>query len=184
MNWNLIESTTPFGIMPQWVIRSMYPSFTTRKCALMQAVKQPNDHSETVTYNCKCQQRTNNIYFSILCDLEILGRPNWESTLLTSFGKGSLNGPYKVWLMPWLNRLENVKMCFCVHLWHLELQFSEAAGRRCWGSIENTSRWLLLILFSFENNLIFDSNDLIFRVLMNKLFAEIQTLYFEVFLKF
>ena len=37
---------------------------------------------------------------SILWDLEILGRPNWESTLLTSIGKGPLNGSYKVWLMP------------------------------------------------------------------------------------
>ena len=25
---------------------------------------------------------------------------NWESTQLTSIGKGPLNGPYKVWLMP------------------------------------------------------------------------------------
>ena len=30
------------------------------------------------------------------------GRPNWESTQLTSIGKGLLNGPYKVWLMPCL----------------------------------------------------------------------------------
>ena len=43
---------------------------------------------------------TNNIYFSILWDLEISGRPDWESTQLTLFGKGPLNGPYKVWLMP------------------------------------------------------------------------------------
>ena len=35
-----------------------------------------------------------NIYFSILWDLEILGRTNWESTQLTSIGKGPLNGPY------------------------------------------------------------------------------------------
>ena len=33
---------------------------------------------------------------SILWDLEILGRPNWESTQLTSIGKGPLNHPYKV----------------------------------------------------------------------------------------
>ena len=39
---------------------------------------------------------TNNIYFSILWDLEISGRPGWESTQLTSFGKGPLNGSYKV----------------------------------------------------------------------------------------
>ena len=38
--------------------------------------------------------------FSILQDLEILGRPNWESIQLTSIGKEPLNGPYKVWLMP------------------------------------------------------------------------------------
>ena len=37
---------------------------------------------------------------SILWDLEILARPNWESTQLTSIGKGPINGPYKVWLMP------------------------------------------------------------------------------------
>ena len=49
-------------------------------------------------------------------------------------------------------------MCLCFHLRH-NLQFSEPATRRCWGSIENTSRWLLLILLSFKNNLIFDSND-------------------------
>ena len=61
-----------------------------------------NDHSQTVTYNREYEQRTNNIYFSILWDLEILGRPNWESTQLTSIGKGQLNGPYKVWLMLWL----------------------------------------------------------------------------------
>ena len=29
-----------------------------------------------------------------------MGRPNWESTQLNSIGKGPLNGPYKVWLMP------------------------------------------------------------------------------------
>ena len=40
------------------------------------------------------------IIFSILWDLEFLGRPNWESTQLTSIGKGPLNGPCKVWLMP------------------------------------------------------------------------------------
>ena len=59
-----------------------------------------NDHSQTVTYNREYEQRTNNIYFSILWDLEILGRLNWESTQLTSIGKGPLNNPYKVWLMP------------------------------------------------------------------------------------
>ena len=55
-----------------------------------------NDHSQTVTYNREYEQRTNNIYFSILWDLEILGRSNWESTQLTSIGKGPLN----VWLIP------------------------------------------------------------------------------------
>ena len=30
-----------------------------------------------------------------------MGRPNWDSTRLTSVGKGPLNGPSKVWLMPW-----------------------------------------------------------------------------------
>ena len=59
-----------------------------------------NDDSQTVSYNREYEQRTNNIYFSILCGLEILGRPNWESTQLTSFGKGPLNGPCKVWLIP------------------------------------------------------------------------------------
>ena len=29
-----------------------------------------------------------------------MGRPNWENTQLTLIGKGPLNGPYKVWLMP------------------------------------------------------------------------------------
>ena len=37
---------------------------------------------------------------SILWDLEILGRPNWESTQLTLIEKGLLDIPYKVWLMP------------------------------------------------------------------------------------
>ena len=32
--------------------------------------------------------------------LEILGRLNWESTRITSIGKGPLNGPYKAWLIP------------------------------------------------------------------------------------
>ena len=32
--------------------------------------------------------------------LEILGRPDWESTQPTSIEKGLLNGSYKVWLMP------------------------------------------------------------------------------------
>ena len=54
-----------------------------------------------LTYNPEYEQRTKNIYFSILWDLEISGRPNWESTQLTSIGKGLLSGPYKVWLMPW-----------------------------------------------------------------------------------
>ena len=40
------------------------------------------------------------IIFPILWDLEILVRPNWESTQLSSVGKGPLNSPYKVWLMP------------------------------------------------------------------------------------
>ena len=53
-----------------------------------------------LTFNREYEQRTNNIYFSILWDLEILGRPNWESTQLTSIGKGPFNGPYKVWLIP------------------------------------------------------------------------------------
>ena len=55
---------------------------------------------ELLTYNCEYEQRTNNIYFSTLWDLEILGRPNWGSNQLTSIVKGLLNGPYKVWLMP------------------------------------------------------------------------------------
>ena len=54
-----------------------------------------------LTYNCEYEQGTNNIYFSILWDLEILGRPNWESTQLTSIGKGPFHGPSKVWLMHW-----------------------------------------------------------------------------------
>ena len=56
-----------------------------------------------LTYNREYEQRTNNIDFSILRDLEILGRPNWESTQLTSIGTGPLNGPYKVCLMPWVH---------------------------------------------------------------------------------
>ena len=37
---------------------------------------------QTVTCNCNYEQRTNDIYFSILWNLEILGRPNWESAQL------------------------------------------------------------------------------------------------------
>ena len=44
--------------------------------------------------------RTITELISILWDLEILGRPNCEGTQLTSIGKGPLNDPYKVWLMP------------------------------------------------------------------------------------
>ena len=33
-----------------------------------------------LTYNREYEKRANNIYFSILWDLEILWRPNWEST--------------------------------------------------------------------------------------------------------
>ena len=51
-------------------------------------------------YNRKYEQKTTNIYFSVLWDLEVLGRPNLESTQLTSIGKESLNDLYKVWLMP------------------------------------------------------------------------------------
>ena len=36
-----------------------------------------------------------------------LGRPNWESTQLTSIGKGLLNSPYKVWLIPCQIQEEN-----------------------------------------------------------------------------
>ena len=64
-----------------------------------------------LTYNCEYEQGTNNIYFSILWDLEILGRPNLESTQLTSIGKGPLNGANKVRLMPcnWqINWLTNI----------------------------------------------------------------------------
>ena len=32
--------------------------------------------------------------------IPIKKKPNWESTQLTSIGKGLLNGAYKVWLMP------------------------------------------------------------------------------------
>ena len=32
-----------------------------------------------------------------------MGRPNWESTQPTLTGKWPLNGPYKVWLMPWVS---------------------------------------------------------------------------------
>ena len=35
------------------------------------------------------------IFFSILWDLEILGRPNQESTQVTSIGKGPLIGPIR-----------------------------------------------------------------------------------------
>ena len=64
-----------------------------------------------LTYNCEYEQGTNNIYFSILWDLEILGRPNWESTQLTSIGTGPLNGPYKVWLMPWVHPIASQITC-------------------------------------------------------------------------
>ena len=64
-----------------------------------------------LTYNREYEQRTNNIDFSILRDLEILGRPNWESTQLTSIGTGSLNGPYKVWLMPWVHPIAFQIVC-------------------------------------------------------------------------
>ena len=43
-----------------------------------------------VTYNSEYEQRSNNIYFSILWDLEILGRPNWESTQPTLIGNGAV----------------------------------------------------------------------------------------------
>ena len=75
-----------------------------------------NDHSQTVTYNRKSEQRTNNIYFSILWDLEILGRPSWESTQLASIGKGSLNVPYKVWLIPCHCIMRKVMQCH-LSLW-------------------------------------------------------------------
>ena len=43
----------------------------------------------------------------ILCFVfyDTVRRPNWESTQLNSIGKGPLNGPYMVWLMPckWLS---------------------------------------------------------------------------------
>ena len=56
-------------------------------CSYFNAVLQSiNDHSQTVTYNREYEQRTNNIYFSILWDLEILRRSNWGSTDLTSEG--------------------------------------------------------------------------------------------------
>ena len=64
-----------------------------------------------LTYNREYEQRTNNIDFSILRDLEILGRPNWESTQLTSIGTGPLNGPYKVWLMPWVHPIASQITC-------------------------------------------------------------------------
>ena len=50
-----------------------------------------------LTYNREYEQRANNIYFSILWDLEILGRLNWESTQL----------PNKIWLMPCSSTLKN-----------------------------------------------------------------------------
>ena len=62
------------------------------------------------------EQRTNNICFSILWDLEILGRPNWESTQLPSIGKGPLNSPYKVWLMPWPVLMIDVKVSKDKHI--------------------------------------------------------------------
>ena len=40
------------------------------------------------------------LFFNFMRFREILGKPNWESTQLTSIGKGPLNGPYKVWLIP------------------------------------------------------------------------------------
>ena len=66
-----------------------------------------------LTYNCEYEQGTNNIYFSILWDLEILGRPNLESTQLTSIGKGPLNVSCKVWLMPWyLTYASTMNRCY------------------------------------------------------------------------
>ena len=46
-----------------------------------------------------------------------MGRPNWESTQLTSVGKGLLNSSYKVWLMPLLGTgLISVKTSFLAEL--------------------------------------------------------------------
>ena len=77
-----------------------------------------------ITYNCEYEQRTNNIYFSIVWDLEILGRPNWESTQLTSIGKGPLNGPYKGWLMPcWHLCYIKINLPFTVRQERFKLHF-------------------------------------------------------------
>ena len=54
----------------------------------------------------------NNILFSVLWDLEIFGSPNWESTELTSIGKGLLNVPYNVWLMLCLIKIYNLLNSF------------------------------------------------------------------------
>ena len=86
------------------------------KVVLVILMQHCNDHSQTVTYNRKYEQRTNNIYFSILWDLEILGRPSWESTQLASIGKGSLNVPYKVWLIPCHCIMRKVMQCH-LSLW-------------------------------------------------------------------
>ena len=66
MNWNLIRLVIPFGTMPQWVIRSAYPSFTTGKCALMQAVKQPEHGTVLITED-----------WNILCTDELRSKFNF-----------------------------------------------------------------------------------------------------------
>ena len=74
-----------------------------------------------LTYNCEYEQGTNNIYFSILWDLEILGRPNWESTQLTSIGKQLLSSSSKVWLMPCSKNLLTKQMEVVFSIEHIML---------------------------------------------------------------
>ena len=82
---------------------------------------------------------TNNIYFSILWDLEILGRPNWQSTQLTSIGKGLLNSPYNVWLIPWSPSTFNTWFSFS-----LDQQHNYEISRKLFSNYEISSNLMKL----------------------------------------
>ena len=74
-----------------------------------------------------------------------MGRSNWESTQLTSFGKRPLNGPCKVWLIP----------CSCGYLHSLFLLDSNKCFFICLVTYTHICLYYFLLLFSLFHLLFF-----------------------------
>jgi hypothetical protein len=66
-SWSSIEPVTPYGTMPQWVIRSASYSSSTGKCALLQAEQQPEQERTSTTEKTKFSPYRRTTIFDFGC---------------------------------------------------------------------------------------------------------------------